>query len=390
MKTILLGWDLGEGFSYVLQLRQIADALAAAGHRPVLALRSLESVGRLLADRPYPVLQAPWLIGRLSPEAQARGLWPTSFADLMAVNGFGSEDHLLSMQRGWRDLIDLVRPDLVVARYAPVLMSAAYGRVPTVLFGDPYVVPPADASTFPAFRDDIPPYADQGQLLETVRRVHARYGAPQPARLTDIYRGERRVVLGLSAFDPYRDTRQETCAGMFETAPPPPDESGEGVHAYLSGSDAVTWQLLEALVEAGLPTRVYVRDSDAGLLEAIDASPLTRLEQPPPVFEACAGARLVVHHGGPNTAYAALACGRPQLVLPRVLDQWLTARGMAETGDGALVSTEDSVADVGAWIHRLATDPAAQATARASAASMRARGLHGAWQAVVDACLALL
>ena len=172
MKTILLGWDLGHGFNYVVQLRQIADALAAAGHRPVLALRSLESVGRLLADRSYPVLQAPWLIGRLSPQAQ--GWWPTSFADLMAVNGFGSEDHLLSMQRGWRDLIDLVRPDLVVGRYAPVLMSAAYGRIPSVLFGSPYAIPPADGATFPEFRRDVPAYADQGRMLETARRVHAR------------------------------------------------------------------------------------------------------------------------------------------------------------------------------------------------------------------------
>ena len=114
MKTILLGWDLGEGFSYVLQLRQIADALAAAGHRPVLALRSLEAVGDLLADRPHPVVQAPWLIGRVHGEAAVQGLYPTGFADLMAVNGFSSVDHLLSMQRGWRDLIDVVRPDLVV------------------------------------------------------------------------------------------------------------------------------------------------------------------------------------------------------------------------------------------------------------------------------------
>ncbi|MCB1886037.1 MAG: hypothetical protein KDH20_00405 [Rhodocyclaceae bacterium] len=390
MKTILLGWDLGEGFSYVLQLRQIADALAAAGHRPVLALRSLEAVGDLLADRPHPVVQAPWLIGRVHGEAAVQGLYPTGFADLMAVNGFSSVDHLLSMQRGWRDLIDVVRPDLVVARYAPVLMSAAYGRVPTVLFGDPYVVPPADAAQFPVFSDDVPPYADQAALLDIVREVQARYGAPQPERLTDIYRGDRRVVLGLPACDPYRADRREPCVGMFETAPPLPDAPGEGVHAYLAGSDAETWLLLEALVEAGLPTRVFVRDTVPELIAAIDASPLARLDQPPPVFEACAGARLVVHHGGPNTAYAALASGRPQLVLPRELDQWLTARGMAESGDGVLVSMEAGVGAVAEQIRRLATAPEAQAAARASAVAMRAQRLHGAWQAVVDACLALV
>ena len=171
---------------------------------------------------------------------------------------------------------------------------------------------------------------------------------------------------------------------------PLPDAPGEGVHAYLAGSDAETWLLLEALVEAGLPTRVFVRDTVPELIAAIDASPLARLDQPPPVFEACAGARLVVHHGGPNTAYAALASGRPQLVLPRELDQWLTARGMAESGDGVLVSMEAGVGAVAEQIRRLATAPEAQAAARASAVAMRAQRLHGAWQAVVDACLALV
>ena len=100
MKTILLGWELGAGFGYCLQLRQLADALADAGHRPVLALRTLDYAHRLFADRPYPVLQAPWLIGRLTPQALADGFNPTGFADLIACNGFCSVDHLYSMLRG--------------------------------------------------------------------------------------------------------------------------------------------------------------------------------------------------------------------------------------------------------------------------------------------------
>lgn len=390
MKTVLLGWDLGQGFSYVVQLRRIADSLAASGYEPVLVLRSLEWSGQLLADSPYPVLQAPYVIGRLSPTAAARGFRPTSFADLMAVNGFGSTDHLLSMQRGWRDLIDLVKPDLVVARYAPLLALAAHGRVPVVVFGCAYSVPPADGTTFPRFRTDIPPYESQDVLLDIVREVQLRSGAPVPTCLTDVYRGDRRVVLGLRNYDPYREVRREPCAGMFESAPPLATLPGEGVHAYLAGSDALSRLAVYGLIASGLPCRVFVRDADAALLAEIDDSPLTLLPAPPDVFAACSGAAVVVHHGGPNTAYAAMASGRPQVLMPRVLDQWLTATKLAVEPFASIVRPEQTAEEIGAEIRRLALDPDAHDAAGEAAGAMRRDELHGAWQHVVTACLDLL
>ena len=391
MKRILLGWELGQGFGYCLQLRQIADALANAGHAPVLALRSLDYAHRLFADRRYPVLQAPWIIGRPSAEAQLYGLVPTSFADLMACNGFGSEDHLYSMLRGWRELIDLVRPDLVVARYSPLLTLAAYRRLPAVVFGPGYTTPPADGPEFPHFRDDIPAYADQHRLLDTVRAVQRRFGAPPPDTLTEIYRGERRVILGLDAFEPYREHRHERCAGIFEQVPAPAPIGSDTVHAYLAGNGPVAWLAVEGLIASGLPGQVHVRDCDPALRARIGGSPLRWLEQPPVAITAAAGAALVMHHGGHGTSHAALAAGRPQLLLPQVLDQWLTARALARTEHADALDAQQATADeVAARLRHLSRDPGAHSGALAIAESIQRDGLHGAWRLVVEASLSLL
>ena len=87
----LLGWDLGAGFGYCLQLREVATALAAAGHEPVVALRSLEHVHRLFADCYFPVLQAPWVTGRLAPGAVSRPpasppSWPSTATALATTS----------------------------------------------------------------------------------------------------------------------------------------------------------------------------------------------------------------------------------------------------------------------------------------------------------------
>src|SRR5262249_55420426 len=141
MATVLLGWELGSSIGYAHRLRLIADRLAAAGHQPVLALRDPAAVWQAAGQRRHPILPAPYVIGRLVPGAGA--FVPASYGDLMACNGFGSPDHLAPLIAAWSGLLDLTKPALVVAEYSPVLTFAAWRRVPTLLIGTPYLMPPA-------------------------------------------------------------------------------------------------------------------------------------------------------------------------------------------------------------------------------------------------------
>ena len=129
MKTILFAWELGEGLGHVGPLQSVARELSAAGHRAVFAVRDVVGSRALLKDEDCPVLQAP----RWSKGPIRGGLRPVNYADILVDRGFSNVDGLAAMVAAWQDLIDLVKPDLVVADYSPTACLTAYGTVPVAL-----------------------------------------------------------------------------------------------------------------------------------------------------------------------------------------------------------------------------------------------------------------
>jgi UDP:flavonoid glycosyltransferase YjiC (YdhE family) len=118
---------------------------------------------------------------------------------------------------------------------------------------------------------------------------------------------------------------------------------------------------------------------------------VTVLREPPPLAAAVAGASLVFHHGGIDTAQTALALGGPQLILPRYLDQRLTGEALAALGVGVLqnraTATGDTVAQA---LQRLAGDATMAARARLRATLIRRRGIGNALSSSVDATRTVL
>ena len=47
----------------------------------------------------------------------------------MRRHGYLDRLKLASMVRGWQGLIDLIKPDLIVAEYSPTLCLAAWGEI---------------------------------------------------------------------------------------------------------------------------------------------------------------------------------------------------------------------------------------------------------------------
>ncbi|MCP5154172.1 MAG: hypothetical protein H6983_08420 [Ectothiorhodospiraceae bacterium] len=386
-RRVLIANELGDGIGYSMRCLDLARSLRDAGHRPVVALRNLDVANRLVDSPDIPLVQGPYVVGRLTPAARRTGFRPTSFADLMACNGFGSDDHLYSMLRPWRSLVDLVRPDLVVGTYCPLLATAVHGRIPLLLLGSGYSTPPADASVFPAFRPDRQPYADQGALLETIRRVQARLGAPLPNVLTDVYRGDDRFVLSFPELDPYRGCRVEACVGHFEPLAPPQQTRGGRIYVYLAGGDPVPRRIVEALAAAGLRGCAYVRGAGDAAWSETGHAGIRMLVEPPPLEATVREASVVVHHGGLATAQVAMAAGRPQVVIPRYVDQILVAEAMAGLPFVRIAPARGGPRAVVEAVSSLVVSREAADTAMVHAQSVRARGLHDARRLILQACL---
>lgn len=390
MKKVLLCWELGGGTGYAAWLVDIARGLQERGCEVVLALRELVPCIHLTAGLEASVLAAPVASGTLPREARGKGFHPCGFADLMQANGFGAPHELNALVRGWRGIIDQVKPDLIVGAYSPVLGLAAYGRIPLALIGYGYTLPPADQPTFPLFRSDRRPYADQAVLLAQVRRVQEALGAPVPTELTEVHRGDARFILSFPEIDPYKATRNEPVVGALEnlgeiTARP----WSPRFYAYLVGSKPFVHTVVMGLTKSGLPGSIYLRDPNMappGNLESLGIEWLTR---PPPLSEAIERASVVIHHGGANTLHSALGAARPQVLVPRNLDQSVMAQEAEDFRIAVRLANDATPESIGETVRQVATEPQLVRNLDAYARLVRARGQHDALPRVIERCMAL-
>ena len=391
MKRVLLAWELGGGIGYTGWLIQIARRLQEEGCEVVLALRELEPCVHQFAFIDCPVLAAPVAPGFRPLRFKREGFHPCGFADLMLANGFAQTHELHALARAWRGMIDTVKPDLIVGAFSPVLGVAAYGRVPLAIIGYGYTTPPADRPTFPLFRHNRRPYADQDKLLARVCRVQGALGGPQPKQLTDIYRGEARFILSFDEIDPYKDQRNEPLVGSMEPLGAiDPLPVAPRFYAYLLGDQPFVPKVVEALAQCGLPGAIYLRNSKMAAPAGLEANGVQWLTRPPPLSEAVRSATVMVHHGGANSVHAVLAAGRQQILLPRNLDQTIIADQASALGLAGKLDRSRAAAKVAENLISLAVDVEALQRVHDFARLVRGRGQHDALPRIVESCLKLL
>src|SRR5512144_549484 len=114
----------------------IARELARRGHEPIFALRELTHVDAILRDEPFTVFQAPIWAAHIGGLPQ-----PIGFAETLMRLGFLYPSQLSGLCRGWRSLVTLVAPDLLILDYAPTALLATRGLgAPRALVGHSFSV----------------------------------------------------------------------------------------------------------------------------------------------------------------------------------------------------------------------------------------------------------
>jgi rhamnosyltransferase subunit B len=135
--------------------------------------------------------------------------------------------------------------------------------------------------------------------------------------------------------------------------------------SFIGRIQAGFWKCLgDALAAAGLPA----------LLLGIPQEQRSQLERPGitcagfvPMSSVIGHARLLVHHGGIGTSYAALQAGVPAAVVPQAFDQPFNGRLLEAAGVGRLVRPDD---DLGELLPELLAHAALHDRARALADTM--------------------
>lgn len=343
---VLLGWELGAGQSHLHFLATLAQRLHDRGVECIFALRHFNIKHVHL---PGTIVCAPRL------PFSGREISYT-FADILETFGFANPFLLRSHLQQWEQVLNTLKPNLVIADSAPGLVLATTGRVPTIVVGPGFTVPPRVAE-FPILRFPAPPqsFQHQEQVTNTVRAVT---GCDQA--LGDLLNGDCSFIYSIPEIDPYRHLRDLNTYIGIHIAPIPKNlyhREGE-VWAYLSDD---------------YPARDLVLKT---LRPRSDFTPITNVGK---------GKALFIHHGGTVTTITCLLAGIPQLLLPHNLEQWLISLSLEQLRVGKMLTqpTQDNLMIAQAQAYALA-EPAQQQTQNLS------HWNQNLMERVVDSCFGLL
>lgn len=343
MATILFCWELGGGLGHVAPYLTFANELARHGHRLIFALRQSGKAARLLQQTGHTYLQAPLPGDR--PVSPVR--LPCTYPHILYNSGYHDPATLLGLVRAWRALFTAVRPDLIIGEHAPTALLASWGlRIKRITMGNGFSLPP-DIYPLPNLRDwlDIDEARlrrDEDRVCDTINQVLRALKASPLERVSQLFHTDANILRTLKEFDPYARYRPDivywgTHPGPPGDEPPWPAGTHPRVFAYLKPSTLVP-EILHKLAQLRVSSVVVCDRISNQLRERYADSCLHIVSNPMDMRQIAGECDVAVLNAGLNSTINLLMAGKPILLLPLTLEQYLTAKNVERLGAGLDIS----------------------------------------------------
>ena len=375
-QSILYAWEFGANLGHVGAFMPLARALRDEGHEVHWMVTQPGVVGDFLAGEGFTWLAAPTM-----PEATRPGP-PLTYADILLRFGYAEPRVLFGLVGSWREAMRLTGARLVLADHAPTaLLAARTLGTPVMLFSNGFTAPPR-CSPLPNMRPWAPlPEQAVGGLDRTallaVNAVLARYQSAPLQHLADLFDVAEEALVTFPELDHYADRGPARYWGSLPSAGAgrsvswPPGRTPR-LFAYLRAESPHHEAVLAALLTLGHSTVVYFPDMPPALAARFSATHLTFLDRPADIGQMTREAGLAITYASLATTTAFLLAGKPLLLLPGHLEQFLVARRVEEMGAGRLVNPEQPPVDLRAILADLIDNPSWRTNAQAFAAKYAA------------------
>jgi UDP:flavonoid glycosyltransferase YjiC (YdhE family) len=361
VKTALFAWELGHGLGHLMNIRRIAARLKPHGIRIVAAIRDPASpdVLRGVADD---IVKAPAWPLDLPTGSQRPTHASATLNDTLSAAGLADGAAVQRLLAAWDEIFGTSRPDLVVADFSPLAALAARDRIPLILIGNGYTLPPHEMQRFPKLHRHSPPVWNEAQTLEAVNAAIQSLGQTPLTRLPQLFEGDANLVQTFPLLDPY-DTQRRDNAGapLLEYEPAPANADAGTIFVYLSGGYTPHPSVFEALKPLASHVRIHAPEMPLTQQQFLRDAGARIDPEPPPLAGVLPSSRLVIHSGGSGVAAEALACGVPQIVLSAQIEQDLNGEALERAGVAKLVRTYLPGAKVEPELIRSATEDRALA-----------------------------
>ena len=348
MAKILFAWELGAGLGHIAPCRGLFEKLCVQNHSLTLVLRDLSRAKTIYERLNLALLQAPVKIYLPSKPVDNA----TTYTHILHNSGFEAADELEAMVSAWRKIYELIDPDLVIADHSPTALLALRGfRARRMTIGCGFLIPP-DTYTFQPLRpwqpfDAAAARADEDVMLKRINTVLARVGAPTPPPLERIGQlfgdVDETVLTTYPELDHYSQRGGGVYWGMrrgfrgvdFEW----PAGSGPKIFAYLRPSPNID-TVLQTLKDCGHPTIVCTDQIPAQTREKYESKSLRFENRLLNLDQLAAECSLALQNGNHDTACTLFLAGKPLLLIPITLEQFMFAVAIQRWGGGIMASPD--------------------------------------------------
>ena len=364
--SILYAWEFGANLGHVGTFLPVARELRERGTTVHWAVAHPHQAARLLPRAGFDWLQAPTI-----PEQRREGP-PLNYADILLRFGYGNGDDLLGLVVAWRELLRLTGAKVVLADHAPTAILAARTLdIPVMLFGSGFFAPPQVQPT-PNMRSWVAVATDQlltndRLALASINALLERYGKPPLDYIAQLFQVAEDSLLSLPELDHYPARGPARYWGMLPAAVAEdstwPTVAGPRVFAYLRPETPHLEAALQALQGLRGSVLIYAPGLPGELMQRYAAPHVTFSPVPVDLNKVARQADAGLTYASPAATVAFLMAGKPVLMIPGHLEQFLFARRVEEMGAGLIQNPEQAPHQLAAMLQQVLGDPGLRANA---------------------------
>jgi hypothetical protein len=227
-------------------------------------------------------------------------------------------------------------------------------------------------------------------LLANAHQVLNQTGGEPAETLPALFAGDRSFLCTVPELDPYAEIRDGSHAGPVSRWPAPePFPDTPGFFAYLGGDLSYMPRILRGLNRCGVAGGVYVHEPTEDMVRDFPRSTFTAYDRPQPYDAVLPSASLVVHHASMGTSLAAMAAGRPQIVVPRHLQNALVVQCLERAGVGVRLPSKVTANQMARAVATMARDVEIQHRALTLGRTIARRDYGDVAGRIAEECLAL-
>lgn len=339
MGNVVCCWELGGYLGHISRFLPLANALEEKGHHVDYILRDLSRAHLLIKNKNAHLYQAPvWLL-------KAVGLpkTPVNFAEILQIYGYLDETGVNGLVSGWVSLFERIKPDLALMDYAPTaLIAARILGIKSASFGTGFFVPPPQHPT-PCLRPWEKVTNDRlllsdNLVLKVINKVLKNYGAKELQTLYELYDVEENFLITVPELDHYKNRKARYWGEISQHNPgetPVWKNNGEKkIFAYIKPESKMFPLILAQLAKTKSDIIVFAPNLPAKVIKQYAESTINFSNKPLDIEKVAKECDFGLCHAGHDTLLNLLIYGKPVLIFPTQLEQYILSQRVEESGAG--------------------------------------------------------